>query len=850
MRLKFQWVFDILAEKIEFFQELKSAKAKKSLELYSTLKCDFERYCDRLPLIGFNSQRYDIPLIRRFLPSSLDRLDTLPDLVIRKNNSYMALGTKRLKYLDLTNYLAANTSLSAFYKAYNVTNPKGFFAYEWFDSLEKLNYPSLPAREQFYSTLTKSAISEEEYNECLRVWNEKNMKQFGDYVKYYNDLDVSGLVEGIEKMMKVKIDDRLDMFKDSVSLPGLTQRYLFRNMGNDYFTVFGEEHKDLYKEMKESVVGGPSIVFCRYQEKGKTLIKGKEVCQRITGWDANSLYLSATGDYMPTGWYQFRNKENNFKKDIKHSKQSIAWLEYIMETQNIHIRHAENDVHGEKRIENYSVDGYCEENNTVYEYLGCVFHGHCKHHDPKRISETHTRKTTLENLGYNVEMIYGCEWEKLGINSKPLNFPPICTMKDVENAIMSGESFGFVKCDIHVPDDRIEYFSQFPPVFKNTEITMEDIGEHMQEYARSIQRTKCVDKALISSMKGEGLVLLTPLFKKYIEMGLICTNIEWILEYNPKRVFENFQNKVTNDRRKADLDPAYSIIGETSKTAGNCAYGKCCIDKTKHNSVSFVEEKNLDIHIQSPHFKSIEELEGNIHEVVKGKRKVVIDTPIIVANAVYSYAKLNLICFWEFIKTYLIDEYYTIMTIDTDSIYFALARDTIDECVKPELREKWAQEKWKFFTVQDNTPMEFEGHTITRKQYDKRTPGKYKEEFSGIGMICLNSKVYHIWTDEIVDGVAFSKTSCKGVQKKRNNLIRDDFLSIIENPTKEHLVENSGFIRDGLQTRTYTQVKKGLNYFYAKRKLLILTFKVKSNDIVYGANCIAKSNWYLCYPKI
>ena len=133
------------------------------------------------------------------------------------------------------------------------------------------------------------------------------MQEFGDYVKYYNNLDVTGLVEGIEKMIKVKIADRLDMFKDSVSLPGLTQRYLFRNLGDDYFTVFGEEHKHLYKELKESVVGGPSIVFCRYQEKGKTLIKGKEVCQRVTGWDANALYLSATGDYMPTGWYQFRS---------------------------------------------------------------------------------------------------------------------------------------------------------------------------------------------------------------------------------------------------------------------------------------------------------------------------------------------------------------------------------------------------------------------------------------------------------------------------------------------------------------------------------------------------------------
>ena len=42
----------------------------------------------------------------------------------------------------------------------------------------------------------------------------------------------------------------------------------------------------------------------------------------------------------------------------------------------------------------------------------------------------------------------------------------------------------------------------------------------------------------------------------------------------------------------------------------------------------------------------------------------------------------------------------------------------------------------------------------------------------------------------------------------------------LQNPTKEHFVENAGFIRDGLDTRTYTQTKKGLNYFYCKRKVL------------------------------
>ena len=34
------------------------------------------------------------------------------------------------------------------------------------------------------------------------------------------------------------------------------------------------------------------------------------------------------------------------------------------------------------------------------------------------------------------------------------------------------------------------------------------------------------------------------------------------------------------------------------------------------------------------------------------------------------------------------------------------------------------------------------------------------------------------------------------------------------------MVENAGFIRDGVETRTYIQTKKGLNYFYPKRQVL------------------------------
>ena len=172
---------------------------------------------------------------------------------------------------------------------------------------------------------------------------------------------------------------------------------------------------------------------------------------------------------------------------------------------------------------------------------------------------------------------------------------------------------------------------------------------------------------------------------------------------------------------------------------------------------------------------------------------------------------MSLIEFWEFINKYLVNDLYQIMQCDTDSLYIAFARETIDECVKPGLEEEWSRVKWDFFSSEDDTTMDFEGHTITKKQYDKRTPGKYKPEFVGEGMICLNSKVYHCWGEK-------TKTSCKGTQKKRNELLKKDFLDLLKS-RQPKTVENAGFIRNDDKIFTYTQSKKGLDYAYFKRKV-------------------------------
>ena len=57
----------------------------------------------------------------------------------------------------------------------------------------------------------------------------------------------------------------------------------------------------------------------------------------------------------------------------KQSHEALQWLSYTAEKEGIRMQHDRNG--GEKRVGQYSLDGYCEETHTAYEYQGCYWHG-------------------------------------------------------------------------------------------------------------------------------------------------------------------------------------------------------------------------------------------------------------------------------------------------------------------------------------------------------------------------------------------------------------------------------------------------------------------------------------------
>ena len=65
------------------------------------------------------------------------------------------------------------------------------------------------------------------------------------------------------------------------------------------------------------------------------------------------------------------NNDRQWK--IKQSNVAVTWLSYISEKEDLYIKHVRNG--GEKRVGPYSLDGYCQETNTAYEFQGCFWHG-------------------------------------------------------------------------------------------------------------------------------------------------------------------------------------------------------------------------------------------------------------------------------------------------------------------------------------------------------------------------------------------------------------------------------------------------------------------------------------------
>ena len=812
---------------------------------FNTLAGQLLGWLRQLPVVGFNSGKYDLNVVKKFFVPLLIHNNTA---VIKRQNTYMCLSTDQLKFVDICNYLAPGVSYDKYLKAYGCELQKGHFPYEYMDDLQKLEDRVLPPQSAFFSQLKNEGISDADYARCQAVWHDNQMKTMRDFLVWYNNRDVIPFLQAIDKQFAFYCDRDIDMFKDGISVPGLSLLHLFNDLPNDtYFTVCNRTNSDLHQLVKYNIVGGPAIIFHRYHEKGVTKIRGGgELCRAIVGYDANALYLWAIMQDMPTGWYTRRREENGFRPQQAqpYGQMAAQWLTSVSFTTGHTIRHQSNGR--EKRVGILLVDGWCAETRTAYPFHGCYFHGCTNCYEPQETNALNGKtmakllEDTKKNTAYlrrhvHVVEMWECEWKEIRKEPDVKSFlAPTrrqkwnMTQNEILAAVIDGTLFGMIECDIHVPPELRPYFSEMQPVFKNVTVTRDDIGPFMRQYAEENDIMSAPRRMLVGSFHGIKLLLATPLLRWYLAHGLVVDRVYQVVDYEPNPCFQRFGESVSAARRAGDADPDKSIIADTMKLLGNSAYGKTVTNVDRHRDTKYCTEVNTSQFINSNRFRQLDVVTDYVYEITSNKARLTYDLPLHIGFFVYQYAKLRMLQFYyDFVARYVDRSLFQYCEMDTDSAYIALAGDSIDDLVAPEHREHYFRNMSQWLPAEccDNHKDDYvqtrlaglpwtatDACCVARKAYDKRTPGLFKIEWCGDGFIGLCSKTYYCFGST-------NKCTTKGLNKRQNTIDKDAFLSVLTNRRSGSGVNRGFRVRDS-SVMTYIQERAALTYFYPKRKVL------------------------------
>ena len=158
----------------------------------------------------------------------------------------------------------------------------------------------------------------------------------------------------------------------------------------------------------------------------------------------------------------------------------------------------------QKKIDRFSVDGFCSLCKTVFEAMGCFYHffpgqelrpsvmkeGIKRGSKKKEFDEL--RRSYIQKKVFTVNEMWECDWRRLyktSTNVKLHNrgnffFRQSLTEHQLLEGIKEGKLFGHVQCNNEVTEN----LRALPPIFKNTAVSKNDIGDLMKTYAEEERR--------------------------------------------------------------------------------------------------------------------------------------------------------------------------------------------------------------------------------------------------------------------------------------------------------------------------------------------------------------------------
>ena len=295
-------------------------------------KCNINYFCNRyLPVVFHNLKGYDSHFIIRKAYDIAKRMGH-PKISAIPNSyeKFMSFEIGSLKFIDSFQFMASSLEnlvdnlyeKGAGNKYKNFDNMKkefspehldllcrkGFYPYEWMDSAEKLNHKGLPAKEEFYSTLKKEGITEDDYNHATNVYEKLNCKSFRDYHMTYLKCDVLLLADVFENFRRTCLNYyELDP-ANYITAPGLSWDAMLKMTKMELELIHDPKILDIIERQKR---GGLTFVGSkRHVKANNKYVEGYDKSKpdnSLMYWDANNLYGWAMSESLPYKDIEFSN---------------------------------------------------------------------------------------------------------------------------------------------------------------------------------------------------------------------------------------------------------------------------------------------------------------------------------------------------------------------------------------------------------------------------------------------------------------------------------------------------------------------------------------------------------------
>ena len=255
------------------------------------------------------------------------------------------------------------------------------------------------------------------------------MSSFKDFSRWHNKKDVVPTLEAVQKMIAFYHDKDIDMLKLGCTLPNLANICLHKSTDAKFYP-FTEGDKDLWKKIEKVLL----VVHLSFLHAKQLLMK---LLFESVQTSANLLLGLMPANFIPTALCQpmhtglytrwdFDSEPSRFtpRQNKTRSFENMV-MSYFQRTRPECETESFFTTARQKKIDCFTVDGFCSHCNTVFEALGCFYHFcPCKElrlspteEDIQRGSKKREldalRRPYIQEKGFKFIEMWACEWWRL-----------------------------------------------------------------------------------------------------------------------------------------------------------------------------------------------------------------------------------------------------------------------------------------------------------------------------------------------------------------------------------------------------------------------------------------------------